>query len=235
LAIVGHATSNEVSSDQGTQVVAKSFSCTLQPLAPGQATIGATTLTYFPTCDASSPPRTLTTGAITISVLPARPDGKGGFALLIAVVMVVAAGLALSLVLVFRRRRASALSPEGGPSVASAEDQALADLDEASSLRVAGELKAYYVEIAHILTRYLESRWSIQCTGVATYDVVQRMRQQGQLPDSIIQETESILSKCDLVKFAGYDPTPPELDRVHDRAAAFIRQFAALAKEGRAL
>ena len=228
LAVVGHATSTRVSSDQGQRVAIKTFSYTLQPLATGRATIGTTTLTYVRKSDVSSQPRRLTTRPITVNILAPTSDAENRSKPYVFVAIVIAAA-ALSFILFLRHKRTSTPIEEA-PSIRSIEDQALAHLDKASGLRLAGELSTYYAEIAQVLTSYLERKWPIQCVGVATYDVIQRMRQQG-LPDSIIEETQAILSECDLVKFAGHTPTSSEQDRIYDRTIAFIRHCGALAEQ----
>lgn len=233
LTVVGQATSNEVSSEQGERTATRSFSYTLRPLATGPATIGPTALTYVRRSEGSSAPRTLGTSPITVAVVRPAADARSRLPLWALAIVVVGAGGGLYAFLLARRRRATEPLAEEKPAESSAEDQALGELEEAGRLRVAGELKAYYGEIARILTTYLEAKWSVPCVAVATYDVVQRMRQQGELPDGIVERMESVLSECDLVKFSNYDPTPPQLDRVRDQAAGLIAELAELARPRR--
>jgi hypothetical protein len=82
-----------------------------------------------------------------------------------------------------------------------------------------GLIKEYYTESTEILRRYLERRFSVMALEETTDEILSSLHDK-QLDKNVTAETEKILRRADLVKFAKYQPAIPEHEEmmvvVHD-------------------
>jgi hypothetical protein len=82
-----------------------------------------------------------------------------------------------------------------------------------------GLVKQYYSEATEVLRRYVERRFAVMALEETTDEILAGLRSQ-QLDNGVLAETERILRKADLVKFAKYQPGIPEHEEmlvvVHD-------------------
>ncbi len=106
-----------------------------------------------------------------------------------------------------RRRQGKGLLPVRQEPVRPAHEiafEALARL-EASDLLSRGEVKAYYIEVSEIIRRYVERRYgfvALEMTTEELLDALQRAGVDGEIHDRF----RAFLERCDLVKFAKYEP-----------------------------
>jgi hypothetical protein len=97
--------------------------------------------------------------------------------------------------------------------------EALAALKE-KRLWQQGRLKEYYSELTEILRRYLEHRFGLMALEETTEEILAGMRRAA-INRALVEETEQLLCRADLVKFAKHTPGLPE----HDRSFASVRAF----------
>lgn len=116
-----------------------------------------------------------------------------------------------------RRRRVAAAASAAektpapdGLSSAEAELQRLL-----SSGFTAGAARGCYILLSNIIRKIVENGLGVPAMKKTTSEIVGRMRLRRDVADEITDRVESLLSRCDLVKFAGYTPSPAE----HETAA----------------
>ncbi len=76
-----------------------------------------------------------------------------------------------------------------------------------------GLIKQYYSEATEVLRRYVERRFAVMALEETTDEILAGLRSQ-QLDNGVLGETEKILRKADLVKFAKYQPGIPEHEEI---------------------
>jgi hypothetical protein len=72
-----------------------------------------------------------------------------------------------------------------------------------------GMIKQYYSEVTEVLRRYVERRFAVMALEETTDEILAGLRSK-ELANGVLQETERILRRADLVKFAKYQPAVPE-------------------------
>jgi hypothetical protein len=72
-----------------------------------------------------------------------------------------------------------------------------------------GLIKPYYTEVTEIIRRYFENRFGFMSLEKTTDETMGDLRRFS-VAHSILEQTESILRRADLVKFAKYQPLIPE-------------------------
>jgi hypothetical protein len=72
-----------------------------------------------------------------------------------------------------------------------------------------GLIKQYYTEVTDVLRLYYENRYRLQALEETTDEIMAGLRRL-RFPDDLLQETERILRRADLVKFAKLQPGIPE-------------------------
>jgi len=92
--------------------------------------------------------------------------------------------------------------------------EALATL-EAADLPGRGEIKRFHVEVSEIVRIYLERRYGVPALETTTRELMtalQTPHATGEVPSDVRHDLRRLLERCDLVKFAKYEP-PPEASR----------------------
>jgi hypothetical protein len=84
-----------------------------------------------------------------------------------------------------------------------------------------GRIKQYYTEVTEILRRYFEGRYNVMALEETTEEIMSGL-QQVQMKGQILQDTEKILRRADLVKFAKYQPGIPEHEETLTVAYAVV-------------
>ncbi|MBI4368301.1 MAG: hypothetical protein HY588_02795 [Candidatus Omnitrophica bacterium] len=85
-----------------------------------------------------------------------------------------------------------------------------------SDLLKRGLVKLYFLRMSEILRRYFERRYEIRALESTSYEVLEALKRL--LPPEILETITDVLSFCDLVKFAKYNPLPVEI--LHQNAQA---------------
>jgi hypothetical protein len=98
-----------------------------------------------------------------------------------------------------------------------------------------GETKAFYIELAEILRRYLGRRFAIDTFERTTFEILEALRGARLGPNALTLAAQS-LGSCDLVKFAKYVPDRDESRRHVEQAYRLVdetrRREAAPAEAG---
>lgn len=167
----------------------------------------------------STPPVAVTIHTVPVDTTQAYKDLKpplsvpwtlAEIALYAGVILLAAALIYLAYWYWKKRKRAKTgevyVPPPKAPHVLAYEE--LAALKE-KKLWQQGLLKPYYSEVTEILRRYIERRFAVMALEETTDEILAGLRQQ-QPANGVMAETEKILRRADLVKFAKYQPTVPE-------------------------
>ena len=116
-----------------------------------------------------------------------------------------AAGLAIFLIVkIILRRSKKIIDPE---SLKPPHDRAMLELErlQQSGLLAAGNVKAYYSELADILRRYLERRFQVETFDKTTAEIARELKQK-EFAAPVLEKIKQVLENSDLVKFAKLIP-----------------------------
>jgi hypothetical protein len=114
-----------------------------------------------------------------------------------------------------RRRRPAPALPAVPPPIPRPEHEiAYEELQQllASGRLERGETKAFYIELAEILRRYLGRRFAIETFERTTFEILEALRA-ARLHANAATLAAQVLGSCDLVKFAKYVPERDETRR----------------------
>ena len=90
-----------------------------------------------------------------------------------------------------------------------------------------GLIKQYYSEATEIIRRYFENRYRFMALEQTTDEIMDDLRRHVQLPD-LLNETEGLLRRADLVKFAKYQPDIPEHEEMFSGALSIVDRTKAI-------
>ncbi len=127
---------------------------------------------------------------------------------------------------VWRRRTRAAPDGRTVPPPLPPEEEALAALREleASDLLGQEQVRPFYTKLSEILRRYLWRRFDIVALEATTSEIVLQLAETG--AGTLSAPTNSILQKCDLVKFARLKPP-------REKSLTAIGETRTLVEEGR--
>ncbi|MCZ6696454.1 MAG: DUF4381 family protein [Acidobacteria bacterium] len=112
-----------------------------------------------------------------------------------------------------RRRRLENSGGAGAPAEPArpAHEVAYAELERllSSSLLNEGMVKAFYIELAEIIRRYVAARFRIDTNERTTGEILEQLRQ-ARAGTKVIVATGDFFLACDLVKFARHTPAAEE-------------------------
>lgn len=87
---------------------------------------------------------------------------------------------------------------------------------EASDWLKRGDMETYHTQIAYVLREYIRGRYQIPALELTTTALLQTMRG-AQIDVSSLERVQQLLSNCDRVKFASYQPERSEaVERIAD-------------------
>jgi hypothetical protein len=97
-------------------------------------------------------------------------------------------------------------------------------------LRAASELMSdpyqFCILVSDVLRGYVEERFDLHAPDRTTEEFMEELRTSQQLHVDHKSLLEDFLSRCDLVKFARFEPTEPELQSLLDSALRFVDETA---------
>ena len=114
---------------------------------------------------------------------------------------------------------------KAGPTPALLPHQRAKKRLEQARLR-ASDPEAFVTEVSQIVREYLEERFGYRAPEETTEEFLEEMRSSPLLTGEHQQNLSSFLQFCDLVKFAGYNPSGTELDQLFETAAGFVEVTA---------
>ena len=93
-------------------------------------------------------------------------------------------------------------------------------LEEARALM--GEPKPFTIAVSDTLRTYLEERFDFHAPERTTEEFLVELQSTRRLTDAQKTSLADFLSRCDLVKFARYEPTLAELESLYDAALRLV-------------
>jgi hypothetical protein len=108
-------------------------------------------------------------------------------------------------------------------------NQALDDLAE-KKLWQQGEVKEHYTFLTAILREYLERRYGIHALEQTSDEIIDQLRKR-ELSQTLLTDTEQLLSVADLIKFAKADPGMDLHAATIERVRSFVTQTTPVAAE----
>ena len=219
--IVGSSSANIVTDKSGHLLTVKEFRYILEPIGQGTGRIGPVTLLY--TNKSTQKEYSLSTRAVGVEITEPVERSASGLTiyLLVIIGLVTVVLLAGGLIYVKKRRKV-----EEGPTplveTKIPEEMALEELEKVPELRLSGETKEYYSAISNTLRRYIDRTFTLRTSELTTHDIINSLRLK-EVEEEISVEIEKILSICDMVKFAGHEPSSSDLDQILSMAQDFFK------------
>ena len=134
--------------------------------------------------------------------------------------LLIAAGLITALVLWWRRRRLLLSQPPLPPPPLPPHTRAWRELEAA--LRLIGDPDAFCTAVSGILRVYLEERFGWNAPDRTTEEFLADLGRQDDLSEALRPRLEDFLTRCDMVKFARFEPTESELRELHQSAVRLV-------------
>ena len=100
--------------------------------------------------------------------------------------------------------------------------KALEDLRQ-KKLWEQGKVKEYYSELTDIIRVYMENRWDVYAMEMVSSEILEELRRI-ELPETLIEKMESVLTVADLVKFAKWTPLPTDHDITYKNCRSFVEK-----------
>jgi hypothetical protein len=123
-----------------------------------------------------------------------------------------------------RRARPAELTPE---VVIPPHERAWARLQKA--LELIGQPKPFTIEVSDAVRFYLEERFNFRAPERTTEEFLNELQSTPRLSASQKQSLAVFLERCDLVKFARYEPGLSELKQLHEAALQLVRETTPIA------
>jgi hypothetical protein len=131
-------------------------------------------------------------------------------------------------------RRWKARQPQPAPAPAlSPHERACQKLRQA--LDLLDQPKPFCIAVSDILRSYLEERFDFRAPERTTEEFLDELQGSPKLSFEQKQILGDFLLRCDLVKFARYEPGRPELQDLYDAALRLVEETAPTAEAGPAL
>ena len=83
----------------------------------------------------------------------------------------------------------------------------------------------FYTEISGIIRHYLESACDIEAVAMTTEEFFTEIKESGAIPPELGELLRDFMTRCDLVKFAGYEPSPTEKASILSSAQEIIERI----------
>jgi hypothetical protein len=99
-----------------------------------------------------------------------------------------------------------------------------------SALELMSDPYAFCSLVSDVVRVYLEERFELHAPDRTTEEFLEEVRFSPKLDQSQKELLENFLNRCDLVKFARYEPTQAELKELYDSALRLIDETSPLAE-----
>ena len=87
-----------------------------------------------------------------------------------------------------------------------------------------GDVKEFYVGASDCVRRYIERVFKLKAPEMTTEEFLNSLKDAGALTQEEKSLLREFLNACDLVKFAKYAPTKPEMESIYQTAKSFIEE-----------
>jgi len=92
------------------------------------------------------------------------------------------------------------------------------------ALALIGEPKRFCISVSDTVRWYLEERFDFRAPERTTEEFLHELKSTNLLSPDQKQSLGEFLNRCDLVKFARYEPREPELHDLHDSAMRLVEE-----------
>jgi hypothetical protein len=92
------------------------------------------------------------------------------------------------------------------------------------ALALLGQPRAFCIMVSDTVRYYLEERFTFRAPERTTEEFLYELRQTNLLTPDQKESLGEFLKRCDLVKFARYEPGEPELRDLHDSALRLVEE-----------
>jgi len=96
----------------------------------------------------------------------------------------------------------------------------------ADALALLGDPRLFCIAVSEVTRVYLEERFDFRAPERTTEEFLAELRATDRLTDGQKLSLGDFLSRCDLVKFARYEPARPELEDLHAAALRLVDETA---------
>jgi hypothetical protein len=144
---------------------------------------------------------------------------------MIFLILAVIGGVILAILVIHKlidRRRSRKRAQE--VRLRPAHEEALEALDMLLNKRLVekGRMKKFCFEISLIFRRYLQARFGFPAIDLTAEEIIPRVEDDGIIEEDLRQLVREFLADTDMVKFAKYQPTPNEMEKVLRHTRTFI-------------
>lgn len=98
------------------------------------------------------------------------------------------------------------------------------------ALALISQPKPFCIAVSDVLRTYLEERFTFRAPERTTEEFLVELQQTPLLNGVQKSSLADFLQRCDLVKFAKYEPTSAELNQLHDSAVRLVDETAPVAE-----
>jgi hypothetical protein len=92
------------------------------------------------------------------------------------------------------------------------------------ALRLIGQPRQFCILVSDVIRWYLEERFDFHAPERTTEEFLHELQGTNLLTPDQKTSLSEFLQRCDLVKFAKYEPGPPELHELHDSAMRLVEE-----------
>ncbi len=96
----------------------------------------------------------------------------------------------------------------------------------------AGKIKEYYIRLSDIVRRYIENRFSYKAPEMTTEEFLSSIKNSTKIQKESKEFLKEFLSRSDMVKFAKYSSTLPEMEKSFVLAEEFIDRTKPVEQKG---
>ncbi len=223
LEIMGSSSVNETKIIEGKSKAFKTFNFILKPNKQGHGVIGTVAFVYIEpiTQDTSW----LSTQPITIEIGPPLRKG-GGDAVIYLVLFLVIFFTSMTYFVIRKREKQRKkeeikIEPEAEKSL---EEETLQKLCSLEALLRDEKIEEFFSEIYRLITKYLESKYHIITSGKTSSEIMASLSGQN-IQEKRMELLESILKRCDLVKFAKEKVKMDDGEKVLESFRKILEQY----------
>ena len=200
LEISGSSSVNETKMIEGKTKTFKTFNFFLKPVEQGQGEVGSVEFIYLDPVihDTSS----LFTQSIVVQIGPPVKKEDGDAVIYLVLILLVLFSSLTYLVIRKREKETREQKIKTEEKVEMSLEQDTSEkLSELEPLLIGEEMEQFFAQIYRLITRYVQRKYHIITTGKTTSEIIASLSHLS-IGEERIRLLETILKRCDVVKFA---------------------------------
>jgi len=215
------------SSDVGTTFI-KRFTYRFRARHQEPAEIGTVSVKYEDTLTHIK--STVSTQAVSLTILPPNKESfRKTFYISSIIAVLIILAVFVYLVVLKRGRLSKNKEFESLPEF-TIEEKVERELDKLEILHNSGDIKEFYSGVSRLLKTYLFDKYNIESLKGTTAKIDNLLKDAG-FPEEFQVTVDRVLSVCDNVKFAQYNPEPNEFERVKNKFLTLLSSTVKLEKK----